>query len=183
MKKVKISALGALNEKGWANRAYTEIPFNKVNDTTGANLGIKPSAGMSFAIIHLDEQTSRTVKVGDELNVHPIADFTGFISYEIHVKQGVKNTTASKDASMNDTMIRSTRRAIITLQDPEIAKGIASLGIDITSAFTSLASTANAELNASKNAGKTARKGLRGNGLQPIAVEDAITDIPNPKKK
>lgn len=168
MKKVKIIALGALNAQGWANRAYTEIPFNSANSTTGANLGIKPSAGMSFALIHLDENTAKTAKANDEINVHPITDFTGFVSFEVNVGQGIKNTTTSKDASATDTLKRSI--GIVT------GAGVPDALLEIAFGKTFDA------LNASKVAGKTARKGLRGNGLQPIVPQDATaTNIPNPK--
>jgi len=167
MKKVKIIAMGALNAQGWANRAYTEIDFNASNKTTGANLNIKPTAGKSFAIIHLDEATAKTAKKGSELNVHPITDFTGFVSFEVNVGQGIKNTTTSKDASATDTLKRSI--GIVT------GAGVPDALLEIAFGKTYDA------LNASKVAGKTARKGLRGNGLQSIVPQDATaTNILNP---
>lgn len=170
MKKIKIAFIGSTNINGWANRAYTEIPFNKENNTTGINLGFKPSAGKSLAIVHMDENTARTCSVGSELSVHEITNLTGFVEFETKMGQKITNTTASKDASLSDTLKRSI--GIVTTSGiPDVL-----LEVAFNKTFESL--------NSSKTAQKERRKGLRGNGLQQIVAQDATaTEITSPLKQ
>jgi hypothetical protein len=169
MKKVKVAFIGRTNVNGWSQRAYTEIPFNKENSTTGTNLRFVPATGKSLALIHLDENTARTLTVGAELNVHVIDDITGFISYETVAGQGIANATASKDASAIDTL----KRSVNIVTKAGIPESLMELAFSKT--FDNLAT--------GKNAGKTARKGLRGNGLQQIvavAQDATATEITSP---